>query len=281
MASSSDGTNEEPTSTAGVMRSIAKIEGGSTYLKESMSTFSSASIDGKAQKGDVRHSDADMPGALAVLKSMVGKAKEAAPEGKKKEKWAFRASPHAAMGKTLDDTFIAFLMWGRTSAADEDDDDATPTEINISKAFRRLEVYAEWMEENAADLITSPLTFESVKEVNEAWTMSASYDDKGRLVWWVDLGKLNVPAIKKIPIEDSFRGCAVVGHRMQTRLPPAHRTRSPHPLTNPHLRPNALRLNLVPRLARCFAVWSGLLTPSCTTRKLSSTGWSCARRSGG
>ena len=108
----------EPTTAAGMMKSLAKIEGGSSVMKESMKTFSNT--EGKNKKGDVYVSASDMPAALEALKLQIEAAKAKAKPGKKLDMWNFKASPHAEMGKTLDDSFVAFLMWARTGSQDDD-----------------------------------------------------------------------------------------------------------------------------------------------------------------
>lgn len=205
-------SDEEPTSTVGMIKAMNKSSDGTNYMAESMKTFSMS--EGKNKKGDVSVSTSDMGGALAAIKSMIQTAKQAAPEGSKKSNmWEFRASPHVAMGKTLDQTFISFLMWARTGFPGEEDEDegATAGLINVSKAFRRLEAYAEWMEDSAEDL-TAPLTFASVKAAVEAWQMKTSYDSHERLVWWIDLGRLDMPTIRATPVEDSFRAMVWFSH---------------------------------------------------------------------
>ena len=108
--------SEEPSSQAAMMKAITKGDGsGVNIFEESKKTFSMAS--GKNQKGDVLHPASDLPGALDKMKVMVEEAKSKASGkgGKKLDMWNFRASPHAGFGKTIDDTFSAFLLWGRTS----------------------------------------------------------------------------------------------------------------------------------------------------------------------
>lgn len=194
----------EPTTTAGMMTAISKVSDGTNVIGESMKTFSMT--EGKNKKGDVFVSSADMPAALAALKAQVASAKGSAKPGKKHDMWEFRASPHVAMGKTLDDSFVAFLMWAGTDSVDDDNDEEEVLgKINVSKAFRRLESYAEWMEDSLEDLTSSPLTYTSCKAALEAYGMLSSYDDKERLVWWIDLGMVDLPAVKATPVEDSLR----------------------------------------------------------------------------
>lgn len=97
-------------------------------------------------------------------------------------------------------------MWARLGAQDDDDDEVGEAgTINVSKAFRRLEAYAAWMEDAAADLTSSPLTAASVGPALAAFPLSTSYDDKGRLVWWVDMKAIDKKAVHAVPVEELFR----------------------------------------------------------------------------
>lgn len=128
-------------------------------------------------------------------------------EGSKKhQRWDFRASPHEYFGMTLEDTFAAFVQWAKKEA--EDGDEAADMEVafNASKAFRRIESYADWMEDNAEDIVDSPLTADSVKEASKAWGMKCSIDKNGHFVWWLDFKQLDKDGIRnKVPLKDSFR----------------------------------------------------------------------------
>lgn len=195
--------SEEPTTAAGMMEAIAKVSDGTNVIGESMKTFSMT--EGTNKKGDVTIRASDMPGALAALKTQIEHAKTKA-KGRKLEMWEFKASPHAQMGKTLDDTFKAFLMWARLGSKDDDDDDVGEVGvINVSKAFRRVESYADWMEDSKSDLLAGPMNYNVCKVGVALWGMACSYDASGRLVWWVDLGKLDRDKLKTYPVEDSLR----------------------------------------------------------------------------
>ena len=197
----------EPRTAAGMLKAIEKSSDGTNVLRETIQTMKMS--DGKTVKGDVLLPIANIKGvALTELRKLVEAAKASGKKGS--AKWEFRTSPHAQFGKSLDDTLIAFLAWARVGSDDEPD---TPGEneggdgqmTNVSKAFRRLEAYADWMESTGDDLVEPPLSGASVVEPLKVWTIQASYDATDRLVWWIDLGKLDNDAFKTLPAEQSLR----------------------------------------------------------------------------
>lgn len=197
-----------------MMAVFRKDEDGTNALKETMSTYSTASIEGVTKKGDKMLPAKDMPACLAALKGLIDQAK--AKNAKKAKKWEFRASPHELFGKSLDDTLVAFLMWARVAANvddQDDDDDGKAGMVNIHKAFRRLEAYADWMEENGDELLAVPMTAKSVVPALKAWAMSLSYAADGTLVWWIDMASIDHKAIKEtVSVEDSMRCFVWLAH---------------------------------------------------------------------
>jgi hypothetical protein len=207
-----DDATKEPTTGAGILKAMTKV-GGAGAMKESISTFSSA--DGKTKKGDQYTTDAAV--ALDALKALVaeklepadGKAKKKHKRKKKAdddEKWKFATSPHALFGKTWDDVLHAFVRWATQDPTEDDDVQAgEPLKINITKAFRRLEAYADWMHSTGTDLTEPPLSAESVQKAWAVWRMRTSIDADGRFVWWFDLGKLDMAQVKACPVVDTLR----------------------------------------------------------------------------
>ncbi|KAL7549054.1 hypothetical protein ACHAWF_012321 [Thalassiosira exigua] len=121
--------------------------------------------------------------AFGLMKTFIDEKKAASRDDREnKKKWEFSASPHSHFGKTLDDTYKAFLSWARTEDREK---------INVSKALRRLESYADFMHEHDADLAGAALTAERVKDGVEAWAFKTSVNSEGRLVWWVDSDEMN------------------------------------------------------------------------------------------
>lgn len=110
-------------------------------------------------------------------------------------------------GKTLDDVFVAFLYWALVSkdASKDDDDEDAEKVFNVTKAFRRLEAYADWMADTGTDLTEPKLTTASMKEVNDVWKMKLGYSKSDCLTWWIDFTHLDTKAIKATPDVDSMR----------------------------------------------------------------------------
>ena len=42
--------------------------------------------------------------------------------------------------------------------------------------------------------------------------MRTSYDNHGRLVWWIDLGRLDMPRLRELPVIESFRAMVWFSH---------------------------------------------------------------------
>jgi hypothetical protein len=187
---------------------IGRSGDGTNILAETRKTFGMAG--GKNLKGDVSHPAKDIKGALSILKTMVETAKGKA-KAKKLQMWEFGSSPHAQFGKSLDDTFVCFLMWARISGDDDEEEDeadsgAASGQINVSKAFRRLESYADWMEDTGTELTEPPLVFDDdMALAHKTWGMSTSIAASGELVWWIDLAQLDTAAVKTTPVELTFR----------------------------------------------------------------------------
>lgn len=103
--------------------------------------------------------------------------------------------------------FKAFLKWAIKDKEDvvEGSEDAKLV-VNASKARRRLDLYFDWMKNNmAADFAEHPLTYESVKETSKIWGMDLSIAEDGRVVWWLDMAKLDQKKIKTISAQDNLR----------------------------------------------------------------------------
>ncbi len=171
-------------------------------MKEYKKTFSSA--DGSDKKGDLKAPSPEE--ALPLLKELVEQKKSSTKKESKRKMWDFATSPHEQFDKTLDDTFMAFIMWARVKLDKEKDDSPVGDEVNVSKAFRRLESYAEWMDETGTDLIEPALTPTSVKKGLDAWHMQTSINKDGTFIWWFDMNKVDTEHVKKdVTPEESLR----------------------------------------------------------------------------
>ncbi len=180
---------------------LTTVVKGTNVMKESIQTFST-DPDGSDKKGDVyKDSPED---ALTQLKDMVEKTKAKTRKEKKKMKWSFGSSPHEQFNKTLDDLFMCFIVWAKNKSNGK---------YNVSKAFRRLEAYAEWMDESATDLTEPPLSTASVKDALDALAMRVSIDKDGFFVWWFDLKALDKKALKNdLKPEESLRAFVWYSH---------------------------------------------------------------------
>ena len=201
----------EPTTALGMAAAMKDASKGTDVIGESVKTFSMMG-GGKNQKGDVLMSADNVAGAIELIKKMI--ADDTAKKPAKAGKWAFRASPHAAFGKTIEDSFAAFLRWAQVGSDDEEEGGSPTQEVNVSAAFRRIEAYAEWMEGNAAELVEPPLTAQSIEAALRCWCSQATYDADGRFVWWLDFKKLDKAAIKAESVTNHLRSMVWYSHAM-------------------------------------------------------------------
>jgi hypothetical protein len=128
---------------------------------------------------------------LEKLKEMVD-IEKATPQHRP-QKWNFATVPLEPFQKTLDDVFVAFLLWAKVEDSNQ---------FNVSRAFERLSAYAKWMDNTGRDMIDPPLTVDSIRK---AWNMKVSYDKAGHFVWWLDFSDIDLERIKSIPAEENLR----------------------------------------------------------------------------
>lgn len=156
-----------------------KMDDGKSVLSTSLETFSMA--DGKHKKNDIYMDTLD--NALTALKQMVDMAIQATiakNDSKKKKKdedparqWRFETAPLKEFNKTLDDVYVSFLLWGAKDADDDDHKGGDDKRFNVSKSFRRLQSYAEWMDSARADLTEAEMQPAKMKNVHEVWQMKS------------------------------------------------------------------------------------------------------------
>ena len=175
--------------------------------------------DGVDLQGDIYAQN--MEEGLLMLQNMVhGKAL-----GLNDEDWTFSRAPLVDFGKTIDDVLLAFLRWSVVDNTSSQDDqfcnliggvnsaqDMETHGINVSKAFRRLAAYIQWMQSVSTDLADPPLTFESISPLLSTFSIHVTHDLCNRLVWWVNLGKTNMPAFKSQTPRDTTRMFVWLAH---------------------------------------------------------------------
>jgi hypothetical protein len=148
--------------------------------------------------------------AMCEFKIMIGEAK--AHEKSGGEKWDLPWSPLKELDSTVDEVLAAFLLWSRV---EDLEGGAIPGEVlmNVSKAFRRYHTYVDWMSKNQ-DMLKEPLTGASVARAAKAFGTKISHDKTGRLVWWLDVKKMDLDAFhnQDIPVEETVRFLAWAVH---------------------------------------------------------------------
>ena len=122
---------------------------------------------------------------------------------------------------TNNDVYRAFLIWSKDNKDDKDaEQDATDvsTKINVSKAYRRLEAYVTWMDDNRKVLDTKPaISIESLTPAAKAWNCLLTHDKNGKIIWWMDFETMDLKAIKSdgsVPLDDSLRYVVWLSHIM-------------------------------------------------------------------
>lgn len=211
---------DNPTTVSGITSALNQHSDGTNLIQESIHTFSNP--DGSDKKGDaILHTKEK---ALQLLQQLiVQKQTEAASKSNSKLKakmmnvWKFRTSLHEEFGKTLNDLFLVFLVWAKIK--DEDKQTLGLKEVgdyfNVSKAFRRLESYAQFMEETGEELLNPPLTKSSIQTCIDAWAMTSSLDNQGRYVWWINFAQIDQTTLhERHTIKESFRACVYFAHQV-------------------------------------------------------------------
>lgn len=142
-----------------------------------------------------------MEEALPVLKDMIASSS-------KQHKWETLESviPFHEFDQEngLDDLFSAYLHWSVSDGAPNPPEKCSleggvngqHSRINVSKAYRRLEGYASWMKRALGDIQDPPLTAASISHVWKLFPMKLTYDECNRIVWWLDVAKIDLPLLK-------------------------------------------------------------------------------------
>lgn len=160
----------------------------------------------KSAEGKQLHTDVytdELKEGLDIIRGLVQeKVDEARANNEESSMWYFRNAPCKEFGRTLEDVYVAFLRWASVEPNQFEDcglkggvNKRGP--INVSKAFRRLESYAQWMDSTGSDL--DNLTAVSVKPTNDLMYFRVTTDGCGRVVWWLDLGQTQFSALRELP----------------------------------------------------------------------------------
>ena len=71
------------------------------------------------------------------------------------------------------------------------------------------------MDDTGTDLIEPPLTSSSIKKALEAWQFNSSINSEGQLVWWCDMGRVDIVKVKKeFTPEDHLRAFVWYTHAL-------------------------------------------------------------------
>jgi len=179
--------DDEKLSTKDMVKAMKNMDGayGKSVIGASIETFSMA--EGKTKKGDIFVSTLEQ--ALETTRKLVEltveQINEKQAKKKKKDKkdpaakWKFEAVPLKEFGKTMDDVYTSFLLWGAKDAEDDDkkvsDSDEKKKKFNVSKSYRRLEAYADWMYDAKDDLIEPALEPSTFKDAHKVWAMKGEF----------------------------------------------------------------------------------------------------------
>lgn len=182
-----------------------------------------AGADGFELEGDVYAQDMHM--GLNLLQSMVQDAASASEEDELA--WSFHTTPLEDFGKTIDDILLSFLRWsvvdknayqnnechliGGINEYPSTESAIAKQGINVSKAFRRLTSYTNWMKSVSSDLV-DPLTYDSISPSLSTFSLHVSHDSCGRLIWWVNLGKTDLSAFKSHSPRETTRMFVWIAH---------------------------------------------------------------------
>eukprot|EP00592_Proboscia_alata_P021397 CAMPEP_0194421942 /NCGR_PEP_ID=MMETSP0176-20130528/21216_1 /TAXON_ID=216777 /ORGANISM="Proboscia alata, Strain PI-D3" /LENGTH=331 /DNA_ID=CAMNT_0039230369 /DNA_START=170 /DNA_END=1165 /DNA_ORIENTATION=- len=145
-----------------------------------------ADAHGKVVKGDFITIDRSI--ALDRLYCYINQDKLRLESGgprsrEKARKWDFRRSLHRHFDRTLDDVMRAFLLWA-TITTEKDRVDL----INVTRAFRRIEMYANWLEYEGSALDELPPDSSHMRQMSIKYKrhMQFNYDESGRFLFWLD-----------------------------------------------------------------------------------------------
>ena len=212
--------NAEPSSLREFMSALSRMgTSWSNVLKKYRNIIKNS--EGKNLKGDAYVTNAAE--AMTTLRQMVETQQQNNnaldnTSSSDDDIWSFRAAPYKTFGKTLDDLYMAFIRWASIDGVDDDDcmvkggvNKQDPEVINVSKAFRRLASYAEWIhsidnnsDSTSSNVVNNYLSTESLKQAQGLIYTRVTHDACGRAVWWIDLAKTDFESIRKPQMNPYF-----------------------------------------------------------------------------
>mmetsp|Transcript_29515 Transcript_29515/g.33949 ORF Transcript_29515/g.33949 Transcript_29515/m.33949 type:complete len:346 (-) Transcript_29515:174-1211(-) len=149
------------------------------------------SLDGRVLNSDFITHDKSI--ALDHLYGMVLQSLKA--NTKVNKKWEFNRSLHRHFDKTFNDIFITFLHWATVpveNVALHGNETRLPLTfpflINVTMAFRRLEMYANWLHEDGKHILEPPLDPNTMRraEKNLKRHVQFNHDDHQQSLCWLD-----------------------------------------------------------------------------------------------
>lgn len=180
MSEPADGPSEEA-KIREILHGI-KTEGKKSLWAATLETMHMA--DGKTKKDDVCVDTVEA--GLHMMKGLVETKLREDDDDNSSEKYKFAVTPMKDFGASLDDLLAAFVKW---SFKDES------SNYNVSKAFRRLDTYASWMEANR-EVLSKELTADTKKKAHAKLPMRLTFTKDKTLVWWIDLSHMQAKDIK-------------------------------------------------------------------------------------
>jgi len=159
-----------------------KIDGKKSLWATTLETMHMA--DGKSKKDDVCVDTVEV--GLHMMKGLVETKLKEDEDDDRSDRYKFDLTPMKDFDASLDDLLTAFVKW---SFKEESND------YNISKAFRRLDSYASWMEANRA-VLSKELSDAIKKEAHAMLPMKLTFTQDKTLVWWIDMASIKNKDIK-------------------------------------------------------------------------------------
>lgn len=119
-------------------------------------------------------------------------------------KWRFRRSLHVHFDKTLDDVLISFLRWSSVAVHGIEGNFL----MNVSMAFRRLETYSRWLENDSHLFYPLNAHFEMNAQNVMKDHVQYNYDDSGRFLLWLDFSPRVMSNVQVLSSKERY--CALV-----------------------------------------------------------------------